>query len=196
MDSQHGQPETKAELRRRLVARRKALPALARESADAAIGRNIERLCRQTRSQRIAAFVAHGGEADLMPVADWLHRSGHQVFLPVVRGRQMHFRRWRPDGEMAPNRYGIPEPVDGEDLAAAALELVLVPLVGFAPNGARLGMGAGFYDRAFAFQSERIGRLPRLVGVAYAVQEVEVLPVDEWDVPLDGIVTEDGLRWF
>jgi len=196
MASEQSPAEDKAELRRRLVARRKALSHSARESADAEIGRNAELLCRQTRGQRIAAFVAHGGEADLMPVAARLHQTGHQIFLPVVRGRNMHFRRWQPRGEMAPNRYGIPEPVDGEDLEAGALELVFVPLVGFAPDGARLGMGAGFYDRAFEFQSERIGRLPRLVGVAYALQEVEALPTDDWDVPLDGVITEEGLRWF
>lgn len=196
MNSEHGPSKKKAELRRRLLGCRKALSLAARESADREIGRHVELLCRQIRCQRVAAFVAHAGEADLMPVAGGLHASGHQIFLPVVRGRQMSFRRWWPSDEMAPNRYGIPEPVEGEDLEAEALELVLMPLVGFAPDGARLGMGAGFYDRAFEFQRERIGRLPRLVGVAYSVQEVEALPVEEWDVPLDGVVTENGLRWF
>jgi len=196
MASEHGPCDSKAELRRRLIARRKGLPTAVRDSADVEIGSNVGLLCRQIRSQRIAVFMAHGGEPDLMPVAARLHGAGRQIFLPVVRGRRMHFRRWQPGGEMAPNRYGIPEPADGEDLEARALELVFVPLTGFAPDGARLGMGAGFYDRAFEFQPERIGRLPRLVGVAYSVQEVEDLPTDDWDVPLDGVITEEGLRWF
>ena len=196
MNSEHGPPQKKAELRRRLLGSRKALSLAARESADQEIGRYVELLCGQIRCQRVAAFVAHGGEPDLFSVITRLHETDHQVYLPVVSGKDMHFRRWWPNGEMAPNRYGIPEPVEGEDLGAEALELVFVPLVGFAPDGARLGMGAGFYDRAFTFQRERIGRLPRLIGAAYSAQEVDSLPADDWDVPLHGVITESGLRWF
>lgn len=196
MDSEHGMPDCKAELRQLLIERRRGLQSSVRKSSDAEIGRNILQLCEQIRGQRIAGFVAHAGEPDLMPAMAKLHETGHETCLPVVRERRMHFCRWRPDIDMAPNRFGIPEPVDGDSLAPKALELVLMPLVGFAPNGARLGMGAGFYDRAFAFRRERIGQLPRLIGVAYALQEVETLPTDEWDIPLDGIVTEQGLRWF
>ncbi|RFF26620.1 MULTISPECIES: 5-formyltetrahydrofolate cyclo-ligase [unclassified Wenzhouxiangella] len=196
MDSEYAEPDNKADLRRLLIKRRRELQSSVRKSHDSAIGRNILQLCTQSRCQRIAGFVAHGGEPDLMPALAKLHETGHETCLPVVRGRRMHFCHWRPDNDMAPNRFGIPEPVDGDRLEPKALELVLMPLVGFAPDGARLGMGAGFYDRAFAFRRERIGQLPRLIGVAYAVQEVETLPTDEWDIPLDGVVTEQGLQWF
>ena len=179
MSSHTGSPGSKAVLRRHLMAWRRDLAFADRQSADAQIGRHVELLCKRTRGQRIAAFVAHGGEPDLFSVISRLQATGHQVYLPVVTGKDMHFRRWHPDDEMAPNRFGIPEPVDGEALPAAALEIVFVPLVGFAPDGTRLGMGAGFYDRAFAFQRERVGCLPRLIGAAYSGQEVDFLPADE-----------------
>lgn len=196
MASEQRGSDSKSDLRKRLIDRRRSLSDSDRESSDVAIRRHVLRMCELTRSQRIAGFVAHGGEPDLLPALAKLHQTGHEICLPVVRDRRMHFCRWQPDDEMAPNRFGIPEPIDGERLEAKALTLVLVPLVGFAPDGGRLGMGAGFYDRAFAFCRQRIGQLPRLIGIAYSVQEVETLPTDEWDIPLDGVVTEQGLRWF
>lgn len=196
MSSEYGPPRSKAELRQHLIERRRTLPPTVRRSSDVAIGQGVAQLCGQMRCQRLAAFVAHGGEPDLMPVLAKFHEIGHEIFLPVVRDQHMQFRRWQPDDDMVPNQFDIPEPVDGESLEPKALELVLLPLVGFAPDGARLGMGAGFYDRAFAFRRERIGWLPRLVGVAYSVQEVKALPIDDWDIPLDGVVTEQGLQWF
>ncbi|WP_376696330.1 5-formyltetrahydrofolate cyclo-ligase [Wenzhouxiangella sp. EGI_FJ10305] len=191
-----GSNNSKNDLRKQLIERRRSLPQSRRASSDAAIRQQVVQMCEQTRSQRIAGFVAHAGEPDLMPALEKLHQTGHETCLPVVRDRRMHFCRWQPDARMAANRFGIPEPIDGDNLEPKALTLVFVPLVGFAPDGGRLGMGAGFYDRAFAFCRERIGQLPRLIGVAYSVQEVETLPTDEWDVPLDGIITEKGLRWF
>jgi len=129
-------------------------------------------------------------------VLERLDADDRAVFLPVVRDLDMHFRRWRKGAQMTANRFGIAEPLAAEERAPTQLDLVLVPLVGFSSDGARLGMGAGFYDRAFEFRAGRAQGPPWLLGVAYSVQEVERLPVDDWDVPLDGIVTEQGLRWF
>lgn len=65
-----------------------------------------------------------------------------------------------------------------------------LPLVAFDAKGRRLGMGGGFYDRAFAFKNKykRLG--PMLIGLAHSIQEVESLDVEHWDIPLDAIVTE------
>jgi 5-formyltetrahydrofolate cyclo-ligase len=74
------------------------------------------------------------------------------------------------------------------------LDLVLVPLVGFDERGTRLGMGAGFYDRHFAFlRHRRTWHWPRLLGLAFDVQRVERLADAAHDVPLWGIVTERGI---
>ena len=74
------------------------------------------------------------------------------------------------------------------------LDLVLVPLVGFDARGTRLGMGAGFYDRHFAFlRHRRTWHRPRLLGLAFDVQRVERLADAAHDVPLWGIVTERGI---
>jgi 5-formyltetrahydrofolate cyclo-ligase len=72
------------------------------------------------------------------------------------------------------------------------MALILLPVLGFGRDGARLGMGGGFYDRTLAFRAARPAPPPRLVGVAYAMQELPAWPQDPWDVRLDAIVTEHG----
>jgi len=108
----------------------------------------------------------------------------------------MKFRRWQPGMEMTDNRFGIPEPADGLVCDPERLELVLTPLVAFSRNGTRLGMGAGFYDRTFAFACANPAAGPWMVGMGYALQQVDSLPTQSWDVPLGAVITERGLQIF
>ena len=71
------------------------------------------------------------------------------------------------------------------------MDIIFVPLVAFDRNGNRLGMGGGFYDRALAFtqNSTNLSR-PLLLGLAHHFQEVERLTSKKWDIPLNGILTD------
>jgi 5-formyltetrahydrofolate cyclo-ligase len=92
------------------------------------------------------------------------------------------------------NRFGILEPVGGQALSSRWLDLVFVPVVGFDIRGTRLGMGAGFYDRALAWRHTRNAwRGPRLIGLAYAFQQVDSIAAQAHDVHLDAVVTEKGV---
>ena len=73
------------------------------------------------------------------------------------------------------------------------MQLVLLPLVAFDNDGGRLGMGGGFYDRTFSFTRLRAGPAPRLIGVAHELQRVDHLPVADWDIPLEAIVTDRAI---
>jgi len=100
----------------------------------------------------------------------------------------MRFHCFRRGQQLRTGRYGIAEPAPSSPVAAVSeLDLVLTPLVAFSSNGERLGMGGGYYDRAFA---SRRGSRPVLLGVAHDCQLVETLPTNSWDVRLHGIVTE------
>jgi 5-formyltetrahydrofolate cyclo-ligase len=96
------------------------------------------------------------------------------------------------------NKYNILEPefVVENALAAAELDVVLMPLTAFNREGFRLGSGGGYYDRTFAFLRERSVRKPLLIGVGFALQEFVELQHDEWDVKLDGVLTEQELVLF
>lgn len=183
--------QDRAALRRELRRRRRALPAAER---IAAAERLADRLCAlpfACRSGRVAGYWAMDGE---IPLHAWQLRLPPAVVycLPVLHedGR-LRFAPWRPGASLVTNRYGIPEPdVSGDALLAAdAMDFVVVPLVAFDARGHRLGMGAGWYDRSFAFRSA-CGPSPWLVGAGFAAQHVDVLAPESWDIALDAVCTE------
>ena len=145
------------------------------------------------RTERaIGAYWAIKGEFDALPAlyrwseADPTRRIG----LPVIdrETRQLDFHVWYPGCPMEEDAYGIPKPKDTERFAP---ELLLVPCVGFGPGGLRLGYGGGFYDRTLA----ALDPPPVTVGVGYAHGFVPWLEAEPHDVPLDVILTEDGVHW-
>lgn len=188
-------PDAKAELRSRLVAERERLHDHQRLQMNRQICVHLLRFLDDRDCLNLAAFHPFRGEPDLMPALEALHHAGRRVFLPIVADdNQMHFHRWIPGARMKNNRYGIPEPVSGAECPPQRLELVLMPLVAFSATGTRLGMGAGYYDRAFGFCLDHPG--PFLAGAAYSLQEVNSLPAQSWDVPLDAVITDRGLKKF
>jgi len=188
--------DRKAELRTRLLETRAGLHAHQRLRADRQICSHLLRLLGDRDYVDVAAFMPFRGEPDLTPAMEALSEAGRRIWLPVVDGSAMTFRRWHPGRTMVPNRFGIPEPVEGRECDPERLELVLTPLVAFAGNGTRLGMGAGFYDKTFAFARNNPSAGPWMVGMAYALQQVDSLPSDPWDVALGGVITERGLQVF
>lgn len=146
------------------------------------------------RAQRITFYFANDGELDPGPILTRALAHGKHCYLPRLNRfplPHMEFVRYRPGGHLRANRFGILEPVDGRVCSPRALDLVLLPLVGFDAGGGRLGMGGGFYDRTFAFIRRLPG--PALVGLAHACQEVPCLPREAWDIPLAAIVTDRAL---
>jgi 5-formyltetrahydrofolate cyclo-ligase len=153
-------------------------------------------------AQHIACYISNDGELDISPLIDQAWAMGKTVYLPVLstnRRNHLHFLPYRAGDGLIPNRFGIPEPVIKRRrmVDPKRLDLVLMPLVGFDSRGNRLGMGGGFYDRSFAFlRKRRCWFKPRLLGVAYDFQEVAALSQNSWDVPLNGVVTDTGVRGF
>ena len=187
----------KQALRETLLSQRQSLSSGRQRQLNRQLCGHLLRFLTDGDWLNLSAFVPFRGEPDLMPALEVLYQAGRRIHLPEVgEDSSMQFRRWQPGCEMRPNRFGIPEPVDGRYLPAERLDLVLMPLLAFAPGGGRLGMGAGFYDRAFAFRLERPGSGPALVGAAFSFQQVDSLPQDSWDVPLDGVITERGFHAF
>ncbi|MGD9596861.1 MAG: 5-formyltetrahydrofolate cyclo-ligase [Steroidobacteraceae bacterium] len=186
-------------LRSTLRARRRALGARERERLSRAIAREVVRtIGPQARGRRIAAYAALPEEPDLSAALAALARRGARLYLPRIasyRHRRLVFAQ--VSGAGAPNRYGIIEPPrSAGTVHPARLDIVLVPLVGFDAQGVRLGMGGGYYDRAFAFRRRRALSRPRLIGVAFACQQAGTLPAAGHDVRLDAVITERGLARF
>lgn len=190
--------QTKFDLRRQMRRRRRAVPPEQRARAARALAARLRRSKAYRHSRRIAVYFAADGEMDLAPLIRAAWGDGKRVYLPVLphHGRRgMAFRRYTSDSRIRRNDMGIAEPVGEPGIPVRHLDLVLAPLVAFDDAGRRLGMGGGYYDRSFAFLHHRVRwQHPRLLGVAYAFQQVAALPAEPWDVPLWGVCTERGLR--
>jgi len=144
---------------------------------------------------RVAVYSPLSHELDTTPLLALLRRRGARVYLPRITDRhRCRMRFLEATGRMRPNRLGILEPGSARPAGARWLEVVFVPLVGFDASGVRLGMGAGYYDRAFAYRRvRRAWHKPRLIGIGYALQRVPQLAAAPHDVRLDAIVTEEGV---
>ena len=140
----------------------------------------------------IGAYWPIKGEFDALPAlfrwseADPKRRIG----LPVVdkQTKRLSFQVWYPGCEMEDDAYGIPKP-RGTPMFEPSL--LLVPCVGYGPRGVRLGYGGGFYDRTLATLQPR----PTTVGLAYSQGFLPWLEAEPHDVPLDTVLTDEGLAW-
>lgn len=175
---------------------RRALTPRERAEKSRAVCRHIHRSAVFRRTYRLALYAAAPEEVDLSALARHAWCVKKAVFLPVLRPYRpprLWFGRWIAGRRLRPNRYGTLEPparyASGTSLHA--LSVVLTPVVAFDAAGNRIGMGKGYYDRSFAFRHHR--GVPRLVGVAFDCQRVHAIPARPWDVPLDAIVTENGV---
>ena len=185
--------DTRARLRRALREQRSALPAAARMQAAEAVATHL--LADPGFGPGyVAGYWAMGGEVPLH-VLQMRLRADQVWCLPCLEADgRLRFAPWRPGDPLVSNRFGIPEPdlAPGSRLDPRDMTTVLLPLVAFDASGHRLGMGGGYYDRSFAFRLQSPAP-PRLVGVGYGFQRWDALPAENWDVPLDAVVTEDGL---
>jgi 5-formyltetrahydrofolate cyclo-ligase len=202
-DSQPGgEPRADGERRalRRLFRRqRKQLPAAAQAAHGEAVARHFFASGLQMKGRTLGLYFANDndGELSTAPLLARLLKTRKRIALPVVgKSDAMEFYHYRRRTPLIPNRFGILEPAPGAlHVSPLSLDVLLVPLVAFDGNGVRLGMGAGYYDRYLG----RIpsGMRPRLVGLAHEVQRsLHPLPAADWDVPLDGVLTEAGWQSF
>lgn len=185
-------------LRRELRRRRRELTPAQRREASQRLCRRLRKLPEVHRARHVALYLPNDGEIDPTPMIAWFRRRHARVHLPVLRPFTLNalwFVHYHPGTPMVTNRFGIAEPDTRHGAHRArrrpawALDLILLPLVGFDDNGQRMGMGGGFYDRTLAF-TRKPGPRPRLIGLAYDCQRVDRLPAAPWDVPLDAIVSD------
>lgn len=186
--------EQKAQLRQQLLSLRTDLSLAERQQAEKNIASYILTNESWQNAKKIATFASIKGEVNLSFINGMAWQQKKQLYLPILSQQKLLFAPYEQDGKVELNQYGIMEPSVAEDqhMTADQLDLILVPLVGFDIHGNRLGMGKGYFDAALA-PLMKLPQRPLLMGVAFACQQVSELPIEEWDVPLDMIVTEEGV---
>jgi 5-formyltetrahydrofolate cyclo-ligase len=156
---------------------------------SAAIASRLLRIPELTEVSVVMAFWSFGSEVDTAPLIERLHEGGKTVALPRVEGADVVPIAYRPGDAVRSTSFGASEPIEGRELDAAELELVVVPGVAFDRSGGRVGYGGGFYDRLIA--RLRLG-VPT-IGVAFSLQLVPEVPAGGMDRRIDAIVTERGV---
>ena len=179
--------EIKAAARKAASARRKA----AHGADDGGAVTRIEALFRDMEpagTKVISGFLPIGSEIDLRPMLASLGNDGHTIVLPCVVGNDMplKFREWKLGDPLVKENFGTVAPAD--TAPEHAPDIILAPMLAFDRSGYRLGYGGGFYDRSL----EMLRRTKQVlaVGVAYAAQEIDDVPHDNLDQPLDMIITD------
>jgi 5-formyltetrahydrofolate cyclo-ligase len=179
-------------LRRTARAQRARLADGARVEAAQAAAEHFERDVPYDQGDVIAVYWPIREEIDTKPLLLTLMDAGLTVCLPVVKGQDkpLAFRVWEPDAALYEAGFGTLAP--GDFAPETLPDIVVIPLVGFDRTGTRLGYGRGYYDRTIAALEKK----PLLVGYAFAIQELPDIPRADHDIPLDVLVTEDGVRRF
>lgn len=193
-------PLSRQQLRTQLRKARRALNPSQQRQAARGVYRQLAQHPLFRRARHIALYLPMDGEIDPRLLLRAAQRRGKKTYLPVLSAwprTKMVFQRVRHGEKFRPNRFRIPEPRinPAQQRNVWALDLILLPLVGFDDAGGRLGMGGGFYDRSLAYQARRkTWQKPVLLGLAHECQKVERLAQASWDVPLQGTVTDK--HWY
>ncbi|AHG43154.1 5-formyltetrahydrofolate cyclo-ligase [Pseudomonas syringae CC1557] len=191
---------TRPQLRRQLRIARRSLSHAQQRQAARGIYRQLAQHPLFRRAKHVSLYLPMDGEIDPRLLLREAQRRGKATYLPVLNAwprTRMVFQRVSPGEKFIPNRFRIPEPRinRAKQRKIWALDLVLMPLVGFDDQGGRLGMGGGFYDRSLAYLARRkTWRKPVLLGLAHECQKVDKLAQASWDVPMQGTLSDKG--WY
>ncbi|HYI72735.1 MAG TPA: 5-formyltetrahydrofolate cyclo-ligase [Skermanella sp.] len=180
----------KTEARALAKQRRAEAAASAGHAAAEAVAERVAGLLAGFAKTTVAAgYWPIGTELDVRHTLSHLDLIGFGCALPVVvaKGEPLAFRTWTPQTPMERSGLGILAPA--ATVPEVDPDVLLVPLLAFDRAGYRLGYGAGFYDRTL----ERLRRSKPVmaIGIGFAGQEVDNVPRDRYDQPLDWLVTEN-----
>ena len=180
----------KNELRSRALSRRDALSVEARADAARVVAEALLPV-ELPRGVIVAGYAPINSELDPFPLMRALAGRGATLALPVIieRDHALIFRAWEPDEGLVRGQLGIFQP--SSDADEVDPDIVLVPLAAFDRAGHRIGYGRGYYDRTL--QDLRTIKKITVVGVAFAVQEIETVPRLPHDEQLDCVLTEREL---
>ena len=186
-------PNERESLRKKLVAARQALPDRLERAVELQSVLRVWLVGRRETS--IGAYWPIKGEFDPLPALyRWceggVDGSPRRIGLPVADRETgtLRFRVWYPGCEMELDAYDIPKPKDTDEFLP---QMLVVPCLGFGPGGVRLGYGGGFFERTLNELKPR----PVTVGVSFTHGFLPFLRSAPDDLPLDALLTEDGVMW-
>lgn len=160
-------------------------------NASQIVTKNFLNFFEPTGRDNVAGYWPLKGEIDLLPLLIHLEKLGSNCLLPVLQGvgQPLSFHRWRTGDRLWKSELGVFEPSSNQP--SAIPNYLIVPLLAFDVQGNRLGYGGGYYDRTLAYLRGK--RKFQAIGVGFTFQQVDDVPVEEFDERVDAIVTEESV---
>jgi len=188
----------KPEIRKAIRAKRMELTSEAVERAAKAVATELVMHPSMINSQHIGFYMTDENELDPAPLVHALQKQGKSFYLPAIPPNQesISYYLYNTGDALLEDDNGILEPdiTLAQPFATEDLDVILVPVVAFDPECNRIGRGAGHFDRTLEFCSKNSGsKRPQLIGLAYEFQKIPKVVVNDWDIPLDFIFTEEAV---
>jgi len=183
--------EEKARVRDILRARKEAMSPAERLEKSKLIARHLMLLI--SSGETVMVFTSKEKEVNTKPLIEALFKEKNPVVVPIIQKEDVSLRLsyLRDFSALVPSTFGVPEPIGSEIPAKPQdVDVIILPMLGFDRTGGRIGYGAGYYDRFLSKNPELVK-----IGIAFGCQEMETLPLDENDIKMDLIVTEDGIAY-
>lgn len=189
--------ETKSSIRKRILNLRNSIPLNECSNKSMAVMQNILSLSQIQTAEYILCYASYKSEVKTGKLMEEFIKRGKQIYLPRVSGEEMDFYHISSPMDLTEGYKGIPEPsIRCTDVFTKEIwnenkehVVMLIPGAAFSETGARIGYGKGYYDRYL----ERIPCEER-IALCYEMQIVKDIPVDEHDIPVSVIVTEEKIR--
>lgn len=188
-------------LRKQMRVKRAQLTVIEQQIAEQKIYQLLIQQKIFQQSLHLAAYISVKGEIDPTTIIKHSWQQKKFCHLPIIDplAKTLSFANYQSGDKLINNDYQIPEPIFTHEkiIDIKILDLVLMPLVAFDLQGNRLGMGAGYYDKTFAFLRDvQRPAKPFLLGLAYDWQKIETIEAKAWDVKLDAVVTDKSFYIF
>lgn len=184
----------KANLRAEILALRDSIDPVLRIEMSLALAEHGGNAIEVVPGEVVSAFLPIRSEIDLRPLMDILRARGARLCVPAIIDKTtIAFRELVRGAELVKTGFGTVGP--GDDAAILEPQTLLMPLAVYDRYGNRIGYGAGYYDR-YISRLRALGRLPRLIGCAYSMQEADLVPAEPHDIRMQAVLTEKGYRVF
>ena len=177
--------ELKKALRSELIRRRKEMDKAYRKNLDERIYNNLKGIEGIFDFDAYLIYASSPIEVDTRAFTRLLLSKGKAVAVPKCEGKNMRFLLISSLSELIRSKFGVDEPIDGEEITDFRNTLCITPSLSFNEKGYRLGYGGGFYDRFF----EKYDGIK--LGICYE-EFCGMIPTDGYDIPVDTVVTEKG----
>jgi 5-formyltetrahydrofolate cyclo-ligase len=180
-------------IRTSILEKRNSLTPQQIKEAEQLIINNLMKLNEFIQSQNIFCYLSFRSEVPTKGIIAHCQQQGKNLYIPlcVNETKEMIISLYDHEVKLSASNYGVLEPTK-ETIKIAdreILDIAIMPGAVFDPRGYRIGYGAGYYDKFFAHMNKKIYK----IALAFSFQIIDEVPADDFDIPVDCIVTEQGI---